>query len=311
MKEKNIQTLADLLAKAVGIEAKPQPEDTIEAAIEKLEKDKETKKLAKSVEDTLPDDKKEDLKEEMCDLYTSTITSPIWDYVARKYNGTPDLKSWADLQLTKSDLCGDVDEEAEWDDIGIDDNDFDRENGITYDDIDQFLATVPLDDFIDYYDDDELDVQYGDQDQFIKDRDYCACADYDDDDLAHCQCKIDQEILDCTDPHQLREALSIQQRLRKAIKMRAKAAQIALKRKIAMMKRASPEKIQQRARRLAIRMLKSKFSGNKPFSDLGYSDRERVEKIIDSKPALVNALQRKMVPIVRKIEQERFQHNVG
>ena len=78
-----------------------------------------------------------------------------------------------------------------------------------------------------------------------------------------------------------------------------------------MMKRASPEKIQQRARRLAIRMLKSKFAGNKPFNELGYSDRERVEKIVDSKPALINALQRKMVPIVRKIEQERFSHNVA
>lgn len=310
MKEKNIQTLADLLAKSVGIKAQEQPEDTIEAAIEKLEKDKETKKLAKSVEDVLPESQ-EDLKEEMCDLYTSTISSPIWDYVAQKYNGTPDLKSWADLQLTKSDLCDDVDEEAEWDDLDLSDNDYDRENGITYDDIDQFLATVPLDDFVNYYDDGELDVQYGDQDQFMKDPEYCACADYSDDELAQCQCKINQEILDCTDPHQLREALSIQQRLRKAIKMRAKASQIALKRKIAMMKRASPEKIQQRARRLAIRMLKSKFAGNKPFNELGYSDRERVEKIVDSKPALVNALQRKMVPIVRKIEQERFSHNAA
>ena len=58
-------------------------------------------------------------------------------------------------------------------------------------------------------------------------------------------------------------------------------------------------------------MLKSKFAGNKPFNELGYSDRERVEKIVDSKPALINALQRKMVPIVRKIEQERFSHNVA
>ena len=149
MKEKDIQTLADLLAKAVGIKAKKQPEDTIEAAIEKLEKDKETKKLAKTVEDALPESQ-EDLKEELCDLYTSTISSPIWDYVAQKYNGTPDLKSWADIQLTKSDLCDDVDEEVEWDDLDLDDNDYDRENGITYDDIDKFLATVPLDDFVNY-----------------------------------------------------------------------------------------------------------------------------------------------------------------
>lgn len=305
MSEKNIDVLADLLAKAVGIKAHKTVEDTIEAAIEKLESDKDTKPIAQSVEKSLPED---EIKEEICDLYTSTITSPIWDYVARKYQGTPDLKSWADIQLTKSDLCDDVDEEVEWDDQHLDDTDFDRENGITYNDIDQFLATMPVDDFTDLYDDDEIDVTYGDQDQFLNDRDYCDCADYDDDQLAYA-CKVaQQQILDCTDPKKLSEALTIQQRLRKAIKMRSKAALIALKRKIAMSKHASPEKIQQRARRLAIRMLKSKFAGDKALADLNYSDRDRVEKIIASKPALVNALQRKMIPIVRKIERERFEH---
>lgn len=327
MSDKNIQVLADLLAKAVGIKPKDHADDTIEAAIDKLEKSKDTKVLGQSVENSLPIEKKqmEDLEkqpnqtsesetkveEQIADLYTATINNPTWDILTKKYMGVPDLKSWADIQLNRDSLCGDVDEEVEWADNELDDTDFDRENGITYNDIDQFLSTMPVDDFAAYYDDGEIEVTCGDQDCFLNNSDYCDCAKYDDNQLQYAYSLVNQRILDCTDPHQLRESLTLQQRLMRAIKLRAKAAQIAMKRKIAMRRPASPEKIQLRARRLAIRMLKSKFAGNRPYNELNYADRERVEKIISTKQSLVDALQRKMVPIVRKIEQERFAHQTA
>lgn len=340
--KKNLQALAELLAKIVGIEAKGDPDEIIDKAVSKMEKDKDSKNLIKQVEKRLSEQEqpqqeqseldeqkcdhedeqqcceqhcddcecdeqtKKKLDEELADFYTSTITPPIWNYIVMKYQGVPDVKSWAELDLTKAELCDEVDEELEWANNQCDDTDYDRENGITFADIDKFLSTLPVDDLINYYDPDEIEVAADPQDDMVNHPDWQEFGKYDDQQLADLDNELEQQILDCTEPKKLREAMTMQQRLRRAARMRAKAAQIAMKRHIAMTRYASPEKLQDRARKLAIRMLKSKFAGNRPYKELSYNDRERVEKIITKMPILVKNLQRKMLPVVRKMEQDRF-----
>ena len=75
---------------------------------------------------------------------------------------------------------------------------------------------------------------------------------------------------------------------------------------LALKRHATPEKLNDRARKLAIRMLKSRFSGGASYNDLSYADRDRIEKMLDKKKPLIDTLQRKMLPVVKKIEQQRF-----
>ena len=296
MSDKNINQLAELLAAAVGIEEKETVEDTIEAAIEKLNKNKQTKPIAKAVKD----DVKDELKEQIADMYVSNMTPPFWDRVRAKYLGVPDLKSWAELdKLNKQALSNCCDE-----DVDYEDSDFDKEEGITWQDIEDFYNKLTVDEYMHTcYDDDEWEDD-DEQDHILST--VRSFKDLDDQQLEQ---KLNETKLSLNNgitANQLVEALTLQQRLQRAIKLRSKAKQIALKRKIALKKHATPEKITDRAHKLALRMLKSKFAGNKPYNELTYNERERVEKILANKKSVIDTLTRKMIPVVRKIEQQRF-----
>ena len=104
---------------------------------------------------------------------------------------------------------------------------------------------------------------------------------------------------------ELSEALSRQARLKLRIAMRRNKAKITQKRKIALKRHSTTDVLKKRAHKLALKMLKQKFA-HKALSDMSMADKERVEKILQAKKALVNRLAMKMLPVVRKIEQERF-----
>ncbi len=313
---KKINVLADLLAAAVDIKPSESAEDTIERAVKKLEKQKANKPIADKIKQDVPSEREKQLKEQLdemiTDMHVSTVMPAAWNTIKRQYVGSPDIVSWSGItEFCKETLCQNQQELDEWDQYELDDTSFEQENGITWSDIKTFLSSVPIDDYTLYFEPDEIDVELPNYDEFECDSDYRDCMDYTDDQLAVANDKVDKLLLSCVEPAKLTEALTISQRLKKALRMRARAAQIAMKRKIAMRKRASPERISQRARRLAVRMLKSKFAGSKPYNQLSYADRERVEKIIATRKSLVDTLHRKLIPVVRNMERQRFEKLKG
>lgn len=300
--KKNIEQLAELLAAAVGIETKQTAEQTIEAAIKKLQSNKETKEIAKEVKA----DVKEELKEQIADMYVSNMTPPFWDRVRMKYLGMPDLKSWAELDKLNKQALKDCSEE--FGDIPSD-TEQDVEDQITWKDIEDFLNQTSADEYMHTcYDDNEWEY-CDDCEEQAKCLEQCKqFNEKDDDDLDYELHECQQTIKQGITADQLVEALTMQQRLKRAMVMRNKAKMIAMKRKIALKRRANPEKIKDRAHKLAIRMIKTKFAGGKPYNELSYTDRDRLEKLIANKKQMVDTLTRKMIPIVKKIEQERFSH---
>lgn len=256
------------------------------------------------------------------ELYQTYRTAgPIYnikDYLIRKYAGIPSVRDWAEIWQTDHNMppgvpqVDDVTPEEEYDWSYANDTDFDRENGISYQDISDYLDDMTVDDYLaTVYDDDDIDFDYVDDDddefnRIVNDPDYCTCKQYSDQMLNDACAFAEQCKANARDPEELIEALTMSQRLRRALKMRARAAKIAARRKIVLKIRANMKTIVQRARKLAIRMLKAKYSNGTPLSDLTYADRDRLEKIISNRKNELDVLSRKMIPVVRRIEQKRF-----
>lgn len=291
----------------------------------------ETKELSSPWSEDHPDEKFDESEWFDCDpdeqlnedeLYQTYRTAgPIYnikDYLIRKYAGIPSVRDWAEIWQTDHNMppgvpqVDDVTPEEEYDWSYANDTDFDRENGITYQDISDYLGNMPVDEYLAaVYDDDDIDYDYVDDDDdeydaIVNDPDYCACQQYSDQMLDDACAWAEQCKVNARDPEELVEALSMQQRIRRALKMRARAAKLAARLKIALKRRADMKTVVQRARKLAIRMLKSKYSNGEPIDDLTYADRKRLESIISSRKNELDALSRKMIPVVRRIEQRRF-----
>ena len=103
------------------------------------------------------------------------------------------------------------------------------------------------------------------------------------------------------------EALTRQQRRKVGIRMKRLAKKIARKKKIAMRKMASPEKLEKRARKAARKLLAKKIIKGRPISDLTLAEKEKLEKKLDKKKAAIGRIARKLLPKVRRAEKERLQ----
>lgn len=300
-----LNQLAELLAAAVGIKQRDSVEDTIAAAIEKLNSNKNTHSMATAIKDGVED--KIELKETISDMYVSNIVPPFWDRVQMKYMGVPDLKSWAELDKLNYQAIHDGDNEDVTEDVIDKTSIVDGDDVITWEDVEKFLNGLSVDEYMHTcYDDDEYQWEPDQQDRYL-DCDECRMyGDLDDDQLQNKLDDLRARAKKSTSADQLVETLTIQQRIKKAMALRAKAKQIAIKRKIALQRHASPEKLTDRARKLAIRMIKGQFSGGVAYNDLSYAARERIEKLLANRKPLISTLTRRLLPIVRKIDQQRF-----
>lgn len=129
-------------------------------------------------------------------------------------------------------------------------------------------------------------------------------AEYDEDELE----LIDEEtgeILESNIPVEINEILSRQERMKARIRFARTKSKRAIKAKIALKRHSDRATLNKRARRLAMRALKAKFA-KKKLGDMSLSDKERVERLLQSRKALINRLALKMVPRVKKLEKERL-----
>jgi hypothetical protein len=98
---------------------------------------------------------------------------------------------------------------------------------------------------------------------------------------------------------------------RRAIARAAKrnAARNALARKRKQNRMANAEDIKNRARRAAVQTVTNRIlagRGGKSKSELSRSEKENLEKLVAKKAAVIDKIAKKLVPQVRKAEQERL-----
>lgn len=105
------------------------------------------------------------------------------------------------------------------------------------------------------------------------------------------------------------ESLSRSERLKRGRTMKRIAGKLAAKRKLAMKKRSTPEKIQNKSRKMAINALKKKFARGKNFNELPDAQKQAIEKKIEKKKGLIDRLSKKMKKVVRSKESERLSGN--
>ena len=102
--------------------------------------------------------------------------------------------------------------------------------------------------------------------------------------------------------------LSIQQRKRRGMQMRRLKSRLKIARKKAKRKMASKEKLQVRARRKAIDIIRNRLS-KKPYSDMSPPEKIALDKrLAKISPAAIERIARKQLPGVRSAEKERLRN---
>lgn len=104
----------------------------------------------------------------------------------------------------------------------------------------------------------------------------------------------------------LDEVLTRAGRIKAKINLRKTTAKRKRSMKIALKRRSTTKVANKRARRLAVKALKKRFLQGRNPNKLSVSERERIERIVTKKKAIINRIALKMVPRVRKMEQQRM-----
>ena len=104
----------------------------------------------------------------------------------------------------------------------------------------------------------------------------------------------------------LDEIMSKSARMKRSRMMKTKGKQIARKRKIAMKRRATPEKLKSRAMKKARDIITKKILKDRKKSELSIAGREALEKKLNKKKTVIKRIAKKILPKVRGAESERI-----
>jgi hypothetical protein len=109
----------------------------------------------------------------------------------------------------------------------------------------------------------------------------------------------------------MQEALNVQQRMKLKQSMRRNKAKIAMGRKRAARKLASPEKLQKRAEKAARTAMVKKILKDKDKSDLSYAARKGIEDRLAKKKGQIKTLAKKLLKTVRLKDRAKLQKKPG
>lgn len=211
------------------------------------------------------------------------------------------IKEVAPVDVSKVNHAGDEPHDEEWEDTGIcpvhnvnhgeegcehTRDVLEKELDLTDDEIDHIINTTPDDEFIDEYEDDEfgiIDPETGEE----YDEEECACT------------MQEQAIL---------EVLSRTERMRARIRFAKSKAKRERKASIALRMRASTKTTNKRARRLAIKLMKKRLLRGRDYNKLSVGEKERVERVIQRRKAVIGRVAMKLVPRIRQVEKARLSH---
>lgn len=106
----------------------------------------------------------------------------------------------------------------------------------------------------------------------------------------------------------LGEALTMQQRRKRALTMRRYKTKIAAARKRLSRRRASMDKLKQRSRKRAIQVIRKKVAGKQGqnYKELSPLQKMVIDKKVAKRKAAIDRIAKKLLPQVKKIELQRF-----
>jgi len=154
-----------------------------------------------------------------------------------------------------------------------------EDEGLSDEEIDDMIGKLSDDDYLEAYDDEELAVIDDESGEHIHD--------------------LKEETL--------MEVLSRAERIRAKVRFARSASKRERRTRIALKTRSTSKTINTRARRMAVNMLKMRIA-KKPLNTLSVGEKERIERIIEKRKAVINRIAMKMVPRVRKTENDRLVH---
>jgi hypothetical protein len=131
---------------------------------------------------------------------------------------------------------------------------------------------------------------------------------YDDHELAIIDDESGEEIESNLKEEALDEVLSRDERIRAKVRFARSSSKRKLKTRIALKRHSDSATINARARKLAIKLIKTRLTKKDP-SKLSVGEKERVERFISARKTIVNRLAMKLVSRVRKIENDRLSHH--
>jgi hypothetical protein len=105
------------------------------------------------------------------------------------------------------------------------------------------------------------------------------------------------------------EAMTMAQRMKMKAAFKKNKAKIALGKKKAAKKLASPEKLKARAKKQARDMIIKKILKGKSKNDLGFAARTDLEKKVDKKKGAINKIMKKILPAVKKADKLKLKKN--
>ncbi len=156
------------------------------------------------------------------------------------------------------------------------------EQDVPENEIDELLNLITDDDIVNDYDEDELaviDPESGDELEFSVN---------------------EQAILEVLSRI---ERMKAKFRMRKTEAKRERAAQLALRR------HSNNSTINKRARRLAIKTMKKRILRGRDMSSLSVGEKERIERMLQNRKAIIGRVAMKLVPRIRQLEKSRLSHD--
>jgi hypothetical protein len=107
------------------------------------------------------------------------------------------------------------------------------------------------------------------------------------------------------------EAMSLAHRMKMKASFRKNKAKIALGKKKAARKLASPEKLKARATKKARDIMVQKILKDKKKGDLSFAGRQGIEKRLASKKGAIAKIAKKLLPQVKKADRAKLKSKGG
>jgi hypothetical protein len=139
-------------------------------------------------------------------------------------------------------------------------------------------------------------------------------GEYDEDELALVDDETGEEIPkspeeDALDEQALMEVLSRIERMKAKFRIRRTAAKRERATKIALKRYSNTATINKRARRLAIKLMKKRLLRGRNANSLSVGEKERIERTLEQRKAIIGRIATRLVPRVRKVEKARMSHS--
>ena len=105
------------------------------------------------------------------------------------------------------------------------------------------------------------------------------------------------------------EVLSRSERMRARVRFAKTKAKRERKAEIALKTRSSSKVINKRSRRLAIKLMKKRLLRGRDINKISVGEKERIERALSKRKAVINRVAMKLAPRVRRIESARLSHS--